>query len=153
MDRRKFIQNSSALFALSALHANGIKIPITTARRRVALIGTGWYGKSDLFKLMQVAPIEVVGLCDVDKHQLDGAAKLVSERHWNHEAPKLFSDYRKMLNETKPEIVLVGSPDHWHALQAIDSIKSGTMCICKNPSVLMWPKAKQFLLLPENMTG
>lgn len=133
MDRRKFIRNSSALFAISALNANGINIPLRTARRRVALIGTGWYGKSDLYKLMQVAPVDVVGLCDVDKHQLNEAAQLVSERHWNHQAPKLFADYRNMLNEAKPEIVLIGSPDHWHALQAIDSIKSGAHVYLQKP--------------------
>jgi predicted dehydrogenase len=44
------------------------------------LIGTGWYGKSDIFKIIQVAPVEVVGLCDVDKNQLSEAAALVSER-------------------------------------------------------------------------
>jgi hypothetical protein len=38
--------------------------------RRVGLIGTGWYGKSDLLRLIQVAPVEVVSLCDVDSQML-----------------------------------------------------------------------------------
>jgi predicted dehydrogenase len=133
MQRRNFIRNSSMLLALSGLHANGINIPVTTPRRRIALIGTGWYGKSDLFKLMQVAPVDVVGLCDVDTHQLNEASLLVSERQSNHHTPKLFGDYRQMLNEAKPEIVLIGSPDHWHALQAIDSIKSGAHVYLQKP--------------------
>jgi len=36
---------------------------------RVGLIGCGWYGKSDLWRLIQVSPVEVVSLCDVDTQQ------------------------------------------------------------------------------------
>ena len=78
IQRREFLRNSSILLAASALHPY---IPnINTAPKRVALIGTGWYGKSDLFRLMQVAPVDVVGLCDVDAHQLKQAATMVNER-------------------------------------------------------------------------
>lgn len=132
LHRRNFIKSSSALLALSALRASGMNFSAAPPRR-VALIGTGWYGKSDLFKLIQVAPVEVVGLCDVDKNQLTEAAMLVGERQSNHQKPKLFGDYRKLLGETKPEIVLIGSPDHWHALQAIDSIKSGAHIYLQKP--------------------
>ena len=101
MHRRRFLRNSSALLAMSALGANKFNINTATSKR-VALIGTGWYGKSDLFKLIQVAPVEVAALCDVDEHQLTQAAAMVSERQQNHQTPKQYSDYRKMLDETKP---------------------------------------------------
>ena len=45
---------------------------------RVALIGCGWYGKTDLFHLIQVAPVEVVGLCDVWNPMVFGNAKIGS---------------------------------------------------------------------------
>lgn len=48
--------------------------------RRVGLIGCGWYGKCDLFRLIQVAPVEVVSLCDVDKNMLTQAAGRVADR-------------------------------------------------------------------------
>jgi predicted dehydrogenase len=133
MRRRKFIQNSSALVALSALQARGINTLLPAPRRRVALIGTGWYGKSDLFKLMQVAPVDVVALCDVDKQQLNEAATLVAARQPGGVVPKLFGDYRSMLHDTRPGIVLIGSPDHWHALQAIDSMKAGAHVYLQKP--------------------
>ena len=47
---------------------------------RVGLIGSGWYGKSDLFRLIQVAPVEVVSICDVDKKMLQGAAEMTAQR-------------------------------------------------------------------------
>ena len=130
--RRKFLRNSSALLALSALQLNKFNIPASVTKK-VALIGTGWYGTSDLFRLIQVSPVEVVSLCDVDEHHLNEAANLVSERQQSHQKPKLYTDYRKLLEETKPEIVLIGTPDHWHALQAIDALQSGAHLYLQKP--------------------
>ncbi len=131
--RRQFIRNSSAALTLAALKANGLDFLVNAPTRRIALIGTGWYGKSDLFRLIQVAPVDVVALCDADKHQLDAAAELVSQRQQNHKRPVLYSDYRKLLSEQKPEIVLIGTPDHWHALQTIDAVKAGAHVYVQKP--------------------
>ena len=132
LHRRKFISTAAATLAFAALKAQGLYPKSPAAPRRVALIGTGWYGKSDLFRLMQVAPVEVVGLCDVDKHQLDKAATMIHERQ-PQQNPRLFSDYRSMLAATKPGIVLVGTPDHWHALQTIDAIRAGAHVYVQKP--------------------
>src|SRR6476659_10552658 len=78
---------------------------------RVALIGCGWYGKTDLFHLIQVAPVEVVGLCDVDSKMAGTAAELVSSRQLSRRKPPVFGDYRKLLAEERPDIVLIGTPD------------------------------------------
>jgi predicted dehydrogenase len=133
INRRSFIKGASAALALAALPDNGMSLFNPESERRVALIGTGWYGKSDLFRLMQVAPVEVVALCDVDKHQLQHAADLVIERQQNKKKPILYTDYRKLLAENKLDIVLIGTPDHWHALQTIDSIKAGAHVFVQKP--------------------
>src|SRR5678816_3299558 len=133
MHRRQFIRNSSAAFAFAALKSHGIEVNFNAANRRVALIGTGWYGKSDLFRLIQVAPVEVVALCDVDKHQLESAGDLVNQRQQNRKRPALYGDYHKLLAEQKPDIVLVGTPDHWHALITIEAIKSGAHVYVQKP--------------------
>ncbi len=132
-NRRDFIKGTSAMLALATLKANGMDFFQQSSSRRVALIGTGWYGKSDLFRLMQVAPIEVVGLCDPDKQQLENAAIMVAQRLPGKKKPVLYNDYRKLLAEQKPEIVLIGSPDHWHALQAIEAIKIGAHVYLQKP--------------------
>ena len=82
-----------------------------TSCRCVGLIGTGWYGKCDLFRLIQVAPVEVVSLCDVDKKMLAEAAEQVSQRQASHKKPRLFHDYRDMLKEKDLDIALVLTPD------------------------------------------
>jgi len=131
--RRRFLFDTSAALALSAFKTSGLNLFSVPPARRVALIGTGWYGKSDLFRLIQVAPVEVVALCDVDKQQLNKAADMVTERLKNKKKPALYGDYRKLLSEQKPEIVLIGTPDHWHALTAIEAMKSGAHVYVQKP--------------------
>src|SRR5687768_8360477 len=131
--RRQFIHNASSAFAFAALNTGRLHLFFSPPKHRVALIGTGWYGKSDLFRLMQVAPVDVVALCDADQQQLTKAADMVSQRQKNSNKPVLYRDYRKLLSEQKPEIVLIGTPDHWHALTTIDSIKAGAHVYVQKP--------------------
>jgi predicted dehydrogenase len=131
--RRRFILDTSSALALAVFGKSGLDLLPTTAARRVALIGTGWYGKSDLFRLMQVAPVDVVGLCDPDARQLTNAAEMVSQRQKSNKKPSLYGDYRKLLSEQNPDIVLIGTPDHWHALTTIDSIKAGAHVYVQKP--------------------
>ena len=72
INRRRFLQTASASLALSALGAYGVEL-VNQKPKRVGLIGTGWYGKSDLFRLIQVCPVEVISICDVDKNLVSGA--------------------------------------------------------------------------------
>lgn len=133
VNRRRFLQGATATLALTALGAHGMDLTPAAKTFRVALIGTGWYGKSDLFRLIQVAPVEVVALCDVDKNLREGAAELVSQRQQSKKKPKLYGDYRKMLAENKLDIVIIGTPDHWHALQTIAALKAGAHVYVQKP--------------------
>jgi predicted dehydrogenase len=124
MHRREFLQ-ASALGSL-ALPASGVFAGYQDEKKpRVGLIGTGWYGKCDLFKLIQVAPVEVVSLCDVDSRMLADAASQVASRQASKKTPRTYSDYRKMLAEKDLDIVLVDTPDHWHALPMIAAMEAG----------------------------
>ncbi len=100
---------------------------------RVGVIGTGWYGKCDLFRLMQVAPVEVVSLCDVDKNMLKNAGEQVAARQQSKKTPRLYSDYREMLKEKDVNLVIVGTPDHWHALPAIAAMEAGADLYLQKP--------------------
>jgi predicted dehydrogenase len=101
---------------------------------RVALVGSGWYGKTDLLHLLQVEPTaEVVGLCDVDSQMLEQAAELVASRQSSKKRPPTFADYRQLLAEQKPEIVLIGTPDHWHCLPMVEACKAGADVYVQKP--------------------
>ena len=100
---------------------------------RVGLIGSGWYGKCDLFRLIQVAPVEVVSLCDVDKQLLADAATQVAARQASKKTPRTYGDYRKMLAERDLDLVIIATPDHWHALTAIEAMKAGADLYLQKP--------------------
>jgi predicted dehydrogenase len=124
MDRRRFLSVSAAGLALPASRA--FAEPFADGKtRRVGLIGAGWYGKCDLLRLIQVAPVEVVSLCDVDKQMLSGAAEIVASRQASKKTPRTYADYREMLKEKDLDIVLVATPDHWHALPMIAAVQAG----------------------------
>ena len=131
MDRRSFLQASSASLALAA---SGFHVAADDSKPfRVGLIGCGWYGKCDLFRLIQVAPVEVVSLCDVDSVMMGKAADIVSQRQKSKKKPRLYGDYRKMLAEKDLDIVLVGTPDHWHALPMIAAVEAGAHVYVEKP--------------------
>ena len=102
-------------------------------KKRVGLIGCGWYGKVDLLRLIQVAPVEVVSLCDVDKQLLAGAVEIVSTRQASKKKPRTYSDYREMLKEKDLDLVLIGTPDHWHALPMIAAVQAGADVYVQKP--------------------
>ncbi|MBN3520495.1 Gfo/Idh/MocA family oxidoreductase [Algoriphagus lutimaris] len=133
LNRREFLKGSSTLLTLASFGLLGMDFKDQEGPLRVALIGTGWYGKSDLFRLIQVADVEVVALCDVDNKQLEEAGKLVATRQKSKKVPALYEDYKELLAKEKPEFVLVGTPDHWHALIAIDAVKSGAHVYLQKP--------------------
>jgi len=133
MNRRHFIKTSAAGFAASTLSEDALSAVIDGPPKRVGLIGTGWYGKADLFRLIQVAPVEVVSLCDVDKQLLKGAADMVSTRQKSGKRPRTYADYREMLANKDLDIVLIATPDHWHALNMIEAVKAGADVYVQKP--------------------
>ncbi len=133
LNRRDFLKGSSALATLASFGLLGMDFKDREGPLQVALIGSGWYGKSDLFRLIQVADVEVVGLCDPDKNMLKAAGDMVATRQKSGKVPALYEDYKELLAKEKPEFVLIGSPDHWHALQCIDALKAGAHVYVQKP--------------------
>lgn len=133
LNRRKFIQGTGAALTLTALHGKGIAANHATSVKRVGLIGAGWYGKSDLFRLIQVRDVDVVAVCDVDRNHLEEAGRSVRERQISGKVPALYGDYRKMLANHEFDLILIGTPDHWHARQAIDAMASGAHLYLQKP--------------------
>jgi predicted dehydrogenase len=101
--------------------------------RRVGLIGCGWYGKCDLLRLLQVEPVEVAALCDVDTKMLADAADIVAARQASKKKPRTHGDYRELLAEKDCDLVLIATPDHWHALPMIAAVEAGADVYVQKP--------------------
>jgi predicted dehydrogenase len=132
MERRQFLTTGAGALAFAG--AQRYRPAFADAKAlRVGLIGSGWYGKSALFRLLQVAPVDVVSLCDVDSRMLDDAAAQVAARQASRKRPRTYADYRRMLAERDLEAVLVSTPDHWHALPAIEAMRAGADVYVEKP--------------------
>lgn len=132
MNRRQFLKAGAAGLALSALPHYAAEVA-GQKPKRVGLIGCGWYGKCDLLRLIQVAPVEVVSLCDVDRKMLSDSADLVATRQKSGKKPRTYGDFRAMLKEKDLDIVLVATPDHWHALTMIAAVEAGADVYVQKP--------------------
>jgi predicted dehydrogenase len=132
MNRRTFIQSAVATGAASAAfsrvqfaHAQG------EAKFKIALIGSGWWGMNILREAIAAGRGPVVALCDADTNLLSTNAAEVEKLSGNK--PKTYKDFREMLATEKPGIVIVATPDHWHALNAIAALKAGAHVYLEKP--------------------
>ena len=92
----------------------------------IAGVGIGGQGGSDLRSLEKET--NIVALCDVDLRQGAGSFK-----RWPD--AKQYRDFRKMFDEMEKKIdaVVVGTPDHTHAVAAMAAIKRNKHVYCEKP--------------------
>jgi len=132
-NRRQFLTTAAATALAASALAPHLAGAADEKPKRVGLIGAGWYGKIDLLRLIQISPVEVVSLCDVDKKMLAEAGEIVAGRQASKKTPRLYADYREMLKEKDLDMVLIGTPDHWHALTMIAAAEAGADIYCQKP--------------------
>lgn len=99
---------------------------------RTALVGSGWWGMNVLAEAMASRRCPVTAICDVHEDALERTASKV--RELSGDTPRRFRDFREMLERTKPEVVIVASPDHWHALHTIAALKAGAHVFVEKPT-------------------
>ena len=132
MNRRRFLKTSAAAATLAALPFSIRAQDKAGAKKfRIALIGCGWWGNNILREAMASGQCEVVALCDVDSRQFERTLQNVAAG--TGAAPKLFKDYRELLASVKPDIAIIGTPDHWHALPMIAAVKAGAHVYVEKP--------------------
>jgi len=133
-DRRQVLGGAAAAVAAAGLSGTGLRsrFPIASGSSAAA----GWANATPS-RLMQVAPVEIVALCDVDRLMLEDARKahrgVPGFGREADAAPELYRDYRSMLAKHKFDIVIVGTPDHWHALPAIAAMKAAAHVYLEKP--------------------
>lgn len=98
---------------------------------KTALIGSGWWGMNILREALASGECSCVALADPDPNQIKAAqtelSKLTSDR------PREYRDYRELLAKERPDIAIVATPDHWHALPTIDAVKAGAHVYVEKP--------------------
>ena len=131
MNRRLFLHSTAAAGTLAAFSIKTSGAEKSGRKYRTAIVGCGWWGGNILGEAMASGHCEVVGLCDVDERQIDATAKNVGQV--SRDTPRRYRDYRDLLAKEKPEIVIVATPDHWHALPTIAAVKAGAHVYVETP--------------------
>jgi len=126
MKRRTFLRCAALAGAAPFLRA------AEPRKLRTALIGSGWWGKNILKEAMASGRCSTVALADVDANVLEVAADQVNDL--SGEKPKLYRDYRELLAKEKPDIVIIATPDHWHALNTIEALRAGAHVFVEKPT-------------------
>lgn len=130
MIRRDFVKNGAAFCAAASLPAI-LKAKNANDKIGIALIGARRMGWDDLRWAFAAGGVECAAICDVDKPMVqkraDEAAKIQGKR------PFVCDDYRKALERKDVDAVIIGTPDHWHCLQACDSLAAGKDVYLEKP--------------------
>ena len=129
MKRKDFIRTSALL------SAGILTRPFITyagaSKYKVALIGSGWWGTNILRAAVASGEVEVVALCDADENQL---LKCEADlKNWCTDSPKKYKHYKECIQKSKPDIVINATPDHWHALIAIEALQAGCHVFLEKP--------------------
>lgn len=132
MNRRTFLARTIAAGSLAALPFHLKAADKAGKKYRTALIGCGWWGGNIVGEAMASGRCPIVAVCDVDQRALDPTAEKISKA--SGDQPKKYRDYREMLAKEKPDIVIVATPDHWHAHPTIDAVKAGAHVYVDKPT-------------------
>lgn len=134
--RRDFLKTASVIAAGSVLPVD----LLAEARKRkagpndkiqIGLIGVRSQGYSNLASFLKNPEVECVALCDIDKNFLDSRTADIVKLGFA--PPKHYSDYRKMLDDKDIDIVIIGTPDHWHCLQFVHAQEAGKHIYVEKP--------------------
>jgi len=137
--RREFIQRSlmaTAGLSLPAfvnagqLDALARKIS-PNDRINIGLIGAKGMGWSNMSSFLKMPQIHCVAIADIDERVLNERAADVEKLRGKK--PKLYNDYRKMLENKDVDVVIIGTPDHWHCLNLVDSLSAGKHVYVEKP--------------------
>jgi predicted dehydrogenase len=140
-NRRSFLQKSSALAGGAILLSAFNKQPFAILREgvtasdqiNIGAIGINGMGWADLKSALKVPGVNVVALCDVDKNVLDKRMKDLADMKVDTSRIKVYGDYRKLLEQKDIDAVIIGTPDHWHALIMIEACQAGKDVYVEKP--------------------
>jgi len=137
-NRRKFLKKAGMATAGAGLAAmvpgqlfGGTgKVLGANGKINIGVIGVNGMGWSNLKSMMKHAEANVVGLCDVDENVLNWRKYELAKSGINTTA---YSDYRKLLENKDIDVVVVGTPDHWHCLQMVEACAAGKDVYVEKP--------------------
>lgn len=136
--RRDFIKNTSTALAGMGLSmglpwealANSKKTISANDKIGIGVMGIRGMGWEDLQSMMKIPDTQVIAICDVDENILSQRKEELKKGGLE---VKTFVEYRKMLEDKDIDVVIIGTPDHWHCLQMMESCSAGKDVYVEKP--------------------
>ena len=139
--RKKFIQTTAGLIG-GGLFLSALDNPVfAIMKSRVApsdqlnigAIGINGMGFADLSAALKIPGVNLVALCDVDKNVIDRRLADLAKMNIDTGKVKIYGDYRKLLDNKDVDAVIIGTPDHWHALIMMHACEAGKDVYVEKP--------------------
>jgi predicted dehydrogenase len=134
ISRRRFVASTTAGIVGAGASLRGKADAQTSGqttapsdRISVALVGCGGMGKSDLRNFMRMPEVRVAAVCDVWEHNRMAAAKIAGT------SAQQVSDFRRVMDMKDVDVVIVATPDHWHAIPTIAALDAGKDVYVEKP--------------------
>jgi predicted dehydrogenase len=139
--RRKFLQDAALLVAggtvLSSLDNKAFAIfknrVAPSDQLNIGAIGIKGMGWANVTAALKVPGVNLVAVCDVDKTVIEQRMKDLAKLNLDVSKVKIYDDYRKLLEQKDINVVIIGTPDHWHALQMIHACEAGKDVYVEKP--------------------
>jgi predicted dehydrogenase len=132
MDRRQFLQGAATLAATSTLARTNRAASVSASERlRAGFVGVGGRAFSLLDMFSAQPDVEVVAIADLDPVRIAPAMKLLEDRSLH--APSVHEDFRRIVDDSSIQILVVGTPDHWHAIPTILACQAGKDVYVEKP--------------------
>lgn len=139
--RRKFLQQTAALVTGATVLSSFDNRTFSIFRNRISpadqinvgAIGINGMGWANVNAALKVPGVNLVAICDVDKNVLDKRKADLAKMNVDASKVNVYTDYRKLLEQKDIDVVIIGTPDHWHALQMIHACEAGKDVYVEKP--------------------
>lgn len=136
LNRRKFVRDSAlttASIGLISILPSEVwsSKPAPSDKINVALVGCRNMGFGILKHHLSFPEVNCTAMCDIDENVLNEKAAEVHEKF--NQNPKLYGDFRKMLEQKDIDAVIIGTPDHWHCLITVLALQAGKDVYVEKP--------------------
>ena len=135
-NRRDFLKQSlltgAGLVAMPNLMYAAAAKTAPSDKIKIGLIGCNGMGFSDLSAFLKTKECECIALADVDQRVLD-KRKAEAEKLQETKVPNIYKDWRRVIDNKDVDLVIVGTPDHWHCLQMVAACQAGKAVYVEKP--------------------
>jgi predicted dehydrogenase len=151
ISRRTFLKTCAAAAAATGLPGWFLEHELLAAATRpkplgpndrpgVALVGCGGMGRGDAKNATRFG--EIIALCDVDEKHVSQAAGQFTK---DGKAPAKYSDFRRLMERDDVDVIITGTPDHWHTLINLAAIQAGKDVYGEKPLTLTIDEGKHLV--------